>query len=52
MATKTVPSFEEILEVQNRAIEMQVQDWIHNDLFTFQFLMLVIILVVPWFMKA
>jgi hypothetical protein len=45
----TVPSFEEIMKVQNRAIEMQIQDWIHNDLFSYQFWLLIMLLVVPWF---
>lgn len=42
------PSFEEILELQNKVVEMQIQNWLHHDLFTLQWWLLLIILVVPW----
>ncbi|MCL6634873.1 MAG: hypothetical protein K6T29_03785 [Peptococcaceae bacterium] len=44
------PSFEEILEMQNKLIRMQYEDWLRHDLFTFQFWLLVAILVAPWFL--
>ncbi len=45
----TYPSFEEILEVQNKVVAMQIQDWLKHDMFTYQFWLLVILLVFPWF---
>ncbi|HBC94648.1 MAG TPA: hypothetical protein DCZ10_17560 [Pelotomaculum sp.] len=42
------PSFEEVIELQNKAIEMQYQHWLHKELGTFQFWLLLLVLVVPW----
>lgn len=41
-------SFEEIIEIQNKSIEAQQQHWLNNELFTFQFWLLIVILIIPW----
>ncbi len=41
-------TFEEIIEIQNKSIEAQYQHWINNELFTLQFWLLMVILIVPW----
>ena len=43
------PSFEEIIEAQNKVIQMQYQQWIHHDVFSLQFWLLLILLLLPWF---
>ncbi|MCL6610093.1 MAG: hypothetical protein K6T66_00985 [Peptococcaceae bacterium] len=42
------PGFLKIIEVQNKAIEMQYKDWLQKDLFSFQFWLLLAALVFPW----
>jgi len=44
----TIPSFDEIMEAQNIAIAMQHQHWLHKELFTFQFWLILFMLLVPW----
>lgn len=43
-------SFEEIIDIQNKLIKMQYTSWIHNDLFSFQFWLLLFLLIAPWFL--
>lgn len=42
------PSFEQVLDAQNKSIQLQNQHWIKFELFTFQFWILIVILILPW----
>jgi len=41
-------AFIDIINIQNKLIKMQYQDWLNRDLFSFQFWLLIILLTVPW----
>jgi len=43
------PFFEEIQEIQGRSIEMQIDSWIHHEVFSFQWWLLLIVFIAPWF---
>ncbi len=43
------PFFERIQELQSESIEMQIYSWTHNELFSFQWWLLMAIFIVPWF---
>jgi hypothetical protein len=42
------PSYEEIREVHHKLTEMRTEYWIHHDLFSFQWWLLLCILILPW----
>ena len=44
----TYPSFEELRQIEYRLNEMKHAYWLHHDLFTFQWWLLLIIFIVPW----
>lgn len=46
--TKQYPSYESIREVHKELGEMKLEYWIYHDLFTFQWWLLLILLIVPW----
>lgn len=43
------PCFEQIQEMQKQAIELQIYSWTHNEVFSFQWWLLMALLIVPWF---
>lgn len=43
------PSDEQVRQVHLKLIELRYEHWIHRDLFTFQWWLLVVLLIVPWF---
>lgn len=42
------PSHEMILELEKQLTYARVENWIHHDLFTFQWWLLMVVLIVPW----
>ena len=46
--TKQYPSYEQIREVHNELIEMRLEYWVHHNLFSYQWWLLLIVLIVPW----
>lgn len=42
------PSFEEIREVHKHLVDMRMEYWLHDNLFTFQWWLLLVVLFVPW----
>lgn len=42
------PSFIQVLEMQNRSIDLQVQHWLKYEIFTPQFWFLTAVLILPW----
>jgi hypothetical protein len=45
-----VPSFDQILEVQNYCFQLQVQHWLKYEIFTPQAFLLLAMLILPWFL--
>lgn len=43
------PSFEQIIDTQNLSIQLQNQHWLKYEVFTFQFWLLIAMLILPWF---
>lgn len=43
------PSFEQVLDAQNKTIQLENLHWLKYELFTFQFWLLVAMLILPWF---
>lgn len=43
------PSFEQIIDAQNHCIQLQNQHWLKYEIFTFQFWLLIAMLILPWF---
>lgn len=46
--TKQYPSYEQIREVHKELSEMRLEYWIHHNLFSYQWWLLLIVLIVPW----
>jgi hypothetical protein len=42
------PTFDQVLAAQNISIQFQIQHWLKHELFTPQFWLLIIILIIPW----
>lgn len=42
------PSFQRILDVQNQAVQLQFLHWCKEEVFTFQFWLLIAMLTIPW----
>ncbi|MDQ0257270.1 hypothetical protein J2S74_004728 [Evansella vedderi] len=45
---KNYPSFEEIKEVHAKLSQMRLEYWLHHDLFSMQWWLLVAVLIIPW----
>ncbi len=43
------PTFKQILEAQNISVQMQILHWREYELYTFQFWLLMTLLILPWF---
>ena len=46
--TEKYPSFDQIRDVHRELADMRFEYWIHHDLFTFQWWLLLFLLIVPW----
>ncbi|MBI0580119.1 hypothetical protein IEC97_22445 [Neobacillus cucumis] len=44
----TYPSYDEIRSIEYKLAEMKNEYWLHHDLFTFQWWLLLIIFILPW----
>ncbi|MDR4947090.1 CBO0543 family protein [Neobacillus cucumis] len=44
----TYPSYGEIQKIENKLADMKNEYWLHHDLFTFQWWLLLIIFILPW----
>ncbi|SES90957.1 hypothetical protein SAMN05421676_10286 [Salinibacillus kushneri] len=44
------PSFDEILNLQYKLTDFRLQYWVEHDLFTWQWWLLAIMLILPWFL--
>jgi len=42
------PSFEQVLDAEEKVTQIEYMHWIKNEVFTFQFWLLVAMLIVPW----
>ena len=45
---KNYPSHEEIEQVHQQLLEMRLDRWLNHDMFSFQWFLLLIVLIVPW----
>ncbi len=41
-------SYEEIRELHEVLVQMRIENWLHNDLFSFQWWILLVVFIVPW----
>lgn len=43
------PSFQQVIEAQSEAVHLQTLHWLEYEVFTFQFWLLLLMLIIPWF---
>lgn len=41
--------FDKIINIQNMAVDMQIYQWLHHDMHTFQFWLLIFLFLAPWY---
>lgn len=46
--TEKYPTYDQVREVHKELVDMRLEYWINHDLFSFQWWLLVILLIVPW----
>ncbi|WP_280771964.1 hypothetical protein [Salipaludibacillus daqingensis] len=47
--SQTYPTHEEIQQLYEKLFEMRLDKWLNHELFTFQWFLLLAVLIFPWF---